>query len=65
MNEEKIQKIIKSVSLQFRTFGAGQETVGNPIANALKDRPPQFAVGVSVEDVVRFVLSQVDNRKPR
>ncbi len=62
-SEEKIHEIVAEVGVRFRTFGGG--VVGdsnNPISIALKDRPLQFAAGVSVEDVVRLVLSMAPRR---
>lgn len=60
MNDEEVTEIVNAIVKNFRCFGGGQGTAGNPIAHALKDRPPVFAAGVDVEDVVRFVIQQVE-----
>lgn len=54
---ENPQDIVAIISAEFRTFGGGQGSSYNPIAAALQDSPPQFAAGVSVEDVVNRVIS--------
>lgn len=60
MTDEQIHTIVAEIGVRFRTFGGGvgSKTFMNPIAEALKDTPLTFAAGVSVEDVVRFVLEQ-------
>lgn len=58
MKKQQIAQIVKGVAANFRTFGGGQVTESNPISLALKDSPPQFAAGVDVEEVVRFVVSK-------
>ncbi len=46
---------------KFRSFGGGKvEDDGNPVAVAMKDYPSQFAAGVNIETVVRFVLSRAN-----
>lgn len=56
--QQKIAAIVDRVKVAFRCFGDGRGHGGNPIAAALADMPPQFAAGVDVADVVRFVLEQ-------
>ncbi len=56
--ETRVQKIVKLTAAHFRSFGGGKVNSYNPISAALKDRPPQFAAGVDVEQVVRFVLNK-------
>lgn len=53
-------EIVAAIGQHFRTFGGGR-TEGvewNPLVSTLKDEPMQFAAGVDVSDVVRFVLRQ-------
>lgn len=55
--EQKIEQITELVSNRFNTFGGGKKSSwGNPIAAALEDKPLVFAAGVSVRDVVEFVV---------
>jgi hypothetical protein len=44
------------VAANFRSFGGGQTSQWNPIVNAMKDKPVQFAGGVDIKDVVEFVI---------
>ena len=61
MEEDKVQKIVQATAKQFSSFGGGELKDGeNPIAAALKDGPARFAMGVSVEEVVRFVISAIE-----
>jgi hypothetical protein len=53
-----INDITSKVTATFRSFGGGSYTPDNPISFALADSKPQFAAGVDVEDVVRFILKQ-------
>lgn len=52
----KKEQIVKAITENFRTFGGGNGSSFNPIAEALKDLSPQFAAGVDINDVVEFVL---------
>lgn len=61
LSEEKVRTIVSLAALQFSGFGGGKVTSGNVVSHALQDRPPVFAAGVDVEEVVRFVLSQADS----
>lgn len=62
MDEDKIKKIVKQTTKQFPSFGGGEaKDSRNPIAVALKDHRAQFAMGVDIETVVRFVLSEVES----
>jgi len=56
---EDVDRIAYEVGQRFRTFGGGRSSEWNPIAAALADQPPQFAAGVDVRAVVRFIYSQV------
>lgn len=58
--DERIDAITELVSQNFRCFGgkrdAKNEPCPNPIAIAMQGKPPTFAAGVDVEQVVAFVL---------
>lgn len=56
MIPETKEDIVAIVANEFRTFGGGSVTPGNPISAALKDSPATFAAGVDVSDVVEMVL---------
>lgn len=51
-----VRHITAEVGGQFRCFGNGRVTPGNPISAALADGPLLFAAGVDVHDVVKLVL---------
>jgi len=57
MSPDKVHEIVAEIGVRFRTFGGGLDSEWNPIKRALRDKPLQFAAGVSVEDVVKLVLS--------
>lgn len=54
----KTDRLTQLTGQQFRSFGGGQGSNWNPIVNALKDNPLQFAAGVDIKDVVNFILDQ-------
>jgi len=56
MNKRVIEEIVKAIPAEFNTFGGGRGSNWNPLADALKDKPLQFAAGVNVKEVVQFVL---------
>ncbi len=57
-----VQEIVAEVAETFPSFGQGSvATYNNPIATALAERPPMFAMGVDIEQVVRFVLNCKDD----
>jgi hypothetical protein len=58
MTQKNIDQIVRVIAQNFRCFGGGQFTEGNPLSVALQNNPPQFAAGVDVRDVVLFVLKQ-------
>jgi len=60
MDEVRIQQITGQIAAQFTTFGGGRTILSNPLAHALKDQPPMFAMGVEVEAVVRAVLEAAE-----
>lgn len=53
---ETTDDLILLVAANFRSFGGGHVTRGNPLSHALQDAPPQFAAGVDIREVVEFVL---------
>lgn len=56
--DNKVQELVREVAKNFRSLGGGKGSKFNPVAEALKEQPPQFAAGVDIEAVVRFVLSK-------
>lgn len=59
MKIKKTDQIVNHVAKHFRCFGAGTESnLGNPLSAAMKDKPPCFALGVDVQEVVEFVLKE-------
>lgn len=60
VNDSLVDEITAAIGEQFRTFGGGRGSNWNPIAEALKSAPPQFAAGVDVRQVVDFVLRLVN-----
>ena len=61
--EKVIEDLVRQINIHFRTFGGGRGSEFNPIAEALKDKPPSFAAGVDVRDVVEFVMNAIDPTK--
>ncbi len=57
MKKKEIDEIVALVARKFRTLGGGKGG-SSPIAAALKDSPLAFNHGVSVEEVVRFVVEK-------
>lgn len=55
MRQKDEDRIVAAVSNCFATFGGGRGNGFNPLAEALKDKPPMFAAGVDVRNVVNFV----------
>ena len=56
LTQAKVNRLVARVVANFRTFGGGRGSEWNPLAEVLKDSPPQFAAGVNVEQVVRHVI---------
>lgn len=54
---ETRKDIVTFVSMNFRSFGGGQISQGNPVSAALSNNPPMFAAGVDIGEVVDFVLN--------
>ena len=53
---ETTNDLVLLVAANFRSFGGGHVTRGNPISHALQDQSPVFAAGVDIREVVEFVL---------
>lgn len=61
---ETTEDITTIIASEFRCFGGGNVSYGNPISMALRDQPPQFAAGVDVQDVVNRVIDLwIESRK--
>lgn len=60
ISDERVKYPTYRVVENFRCFGGGVSKAprGNPIAIARANKPAEFAAGVSVEEVVRFILDQ-------
>lgn len=57
-HDEIVKEITAKVSQNFRCFGGARPTDGNPIAATMEGRPPSFAAGVDIAQVVSFVLTE-------
>lgn len=57
-----VNDIVDKCRKNFRSFGGGVYTPGNPLSVALADTRPSFAGGVDIEEVVRYVLDQARDR---
>lgn len=62
---KKVDKITQFIGRNFRSFGGGQKCFNNPIAEALKNQPLQFAAGVDIKSVVKAVLKENKKLKPK
>lgn len=60
-NDIDYKKIVDEVTENFPSFGGGKSrpTWGNPLVELLKDSPAQFAAGVDIESVVKFIAKRV------
>jgi hypothetical protein len=56
---ELLDRITTGAAKNFRSFGGGSVTAGNPISEAMKDRPAVFAAGVDIREVVEFVVQYI------
>jgi len=64
MNESLKDFIVRYVAANTRTFGGGKKSSwGNPMAAALEDKPPMFAAGVDVREVVELVFAAIKEAK--
>ena len=59
---KKVDKITQIIGRKFRSFGGGQTSNWNPIVNATKDDPLQFAAGVDIKSVVKAVLKEAKKK---
>jgi len=61
MNSYDRRELVKKVSSTFSCFGGGKENVNNynPISIALVDKPPMFAAGVDIREVVDFIVDNI------
>lgn len=58
--ETGVEQIVALIANRFPTFGGAKEIEDdNPIAKAMHDGPVVFAAGVKVDEVVRFIISQL------
>ena len=53
MNEYDRKKLIDFVARAFPSFGGGRTSDSNPVAMALKDKPPMFVAGQDISEVVK------------
>lgn len=60
MNDKTVDQITQIVASDFRCFGGGKYTPNNPLSIAMADKPPMFAGGVDVREVVRTVLKNAE-----
>ena len=58
MEETAIKEITRKVGEAFPSFGGGRKSIFNPPVNWLTDKPLQFALGVDIESVVRFIVNE-------
>jgi len=58
MTKQQIKELTEKVGRKFRSFGGGHGQSGNPLAEALKDGPLQFAAGVDIKSVVIFMIEE-------
>ena len=64
MDEERVREIVVLTAQAFTTFGGGcVRDTSNPIAMAMQNQPAQFALGVDVASVVRFVIDHYEMYK--
>ena len=61
---KKVDKITQIIGRKFCSFGGGRGSNFNPLAEALKDEPLQFAAGVDIKSVVKSVLSEAKKKGP-
>lgn len=52
-------QLVEDIRNNFRCFGGGKYTEGNILSIALAEQKPQFAAGVDVEEVVRYVEDRI------
>ena len=57
--DELVTKLTEQVSAQFPCFVGGTVSSYDTLSIMLADKPPQFAAGVHVSNVVRFILERI------
>lgn len=60
VNDAAIGFLVEACANNFRSFGGGQVSPNNPISFALADKPPTFAAGVDIREVVEFIVSKLN-----
>lgn len=63
LSNQQIDELVNEIRINFRCFGGGLYTVGNPVAHALANQPPQFAAGVDVKEVIEFTINHLFKTK--
>ncbi len=56
-NKEVVARITQMAADSFRSFGGGKACPGSMMGDALKHKPPIFALGVDISEVVTMVLT--------
>ena len=59
MAEHIANQLTESTWLAFPSFGGGRTSDYNPLVNAMKDKPPSFAAGVDIREVVLHIMSHL------
>lgn len=63
-SEQTRRELVEKIAQKFRCFGGGKKSSWeNPISKALENKPPQFAMGVDVREVVDFVLDKIHEKE--
>lgn len=58
MDPIKLTEIVEDLAKTFPSFGQGSTPAfNNPISIALKEKPPQFALGVDIQTIVEHVAA--------
>ena len=55
--------LVSELAKTFPSFGGGKVNDSNPLSIWMKDKPPMFAAGVDIEQVVRFILEKTATYK--
>lgn len=59
--DQTVDYIVAAVAANFPSFGGGQESAwGNPLSHILRDKPAQFAAGVDIKEVVKFIIKELE-----
>lgn len=65
MKNKILEELVVKTRLKFPSFGGGLYTDYNPISIALRNKNPQFAAGVDIEEVIKFVVKQYKTIKSK